>query len=897
MKAGALLDLRRALRDGKRLGPADPEAPKRRVEASALRAVLRSEASSSDRLWLRSIHVEGMVDLAFCRIGMQVHFENCTFDGVVNMTHATVPELTLLNCDFEELLWAPQLEVERNLILSGSRFRNSIDLGRATVGGPLAMVGSRVESRGSRVAAQRPALILNEAEISGGAMLQRLESVGEITMIGCRIGGPLLLWSATLTADEGHGTTLKADRLQVGGSANCNQIRCDGEVRFAGASFGSQLTLLDAHLQAKRADGTWGNALIANGLSVTSDFFCLRLRSSGAIRMNGASVGGQFSIVEGSLEAGGDHGIALDADRMKVGGSLAFGRLKTWGEIRMLGAQIGGQFGMRDGQLDVGEASRSQDAVSLDGIRVGDGMFMDRTAVHGELRLMGATIDGMLSLSKTRLRPAGPAVRSLGAESCQIEGSVQAFEIESKGEISFTGCRVSGQFDMSESTLEVRGTKPSVMTLGLERSNIEGGLYLEDSRSFGEIRLTGARIGVQLSFGGARLEYRREDGPDACTVNADGMEVGGSVACANLHSIGEFRMVGAVVNGQVSFDGARCEGRGPDDDALSLDKVEVKADLLCRSLRVSGEFRLLHAVIGGRLELVDATLEATKGPNAVFAESVSIARGMQANRLRCYGNVEMSGARVGFQLAFVGIVIDPRESGRALDLGTADVDELLLAPISVMGNVDLRNATVRTYWDAAEGRFVGRRPQHLLLNGFHYDLREPLDASQRLTWICDSPSSPYLPDVYSELADAFRRLGRAAEARKVLIAGERHARRQFRRFEPRGLWQDLLGGTIGYGYRNWLAGIWLVALTLLGALAFKLEEASFSPKDSPHPDFSPLLYSIESTVPILDLGQRSAWIAGGVAVWVAFFLSICGYALATAVIAAATGLLNRDHSR
>lgn len=36
----------------------------------------------------------------------------------------------------------------------------------------------------------------------------------------------------------------------------------------------------------------------------------------------------------------------------------------------------------------------------------------------------------------------------------------------------------------------------------------------------------------------------------------------------------------------------------------------------------------------------------------------------------------------------------------------------------------------------------------------------------------------------------------------------------------------LIDGLVGYGYRNWLAGVWLAAFWLLGTFAFTLEPPS-----------------------------------------------------------------------
>lgn len=59
------------------------------------------------------------------------------------------------------------------------------------------------------------------------------------------------------------------------------------------------------------------------------------------------------------------------------------------------------------------------------------------------------------------------------------------------------------------------------------------------------------------------------------------------------------------------------------------------------------------------------------------------------------------------------------------------------------------------------------------------------------------------------------------------------------------------------------------------------------------PAFQPLLYSVDLVLPIVDLGQHDAWLAEGPA-QLGVFLTLAGWVLATAAVAALTGLLKKD---
>ena len=65
----------------------------------------------------------------------------------------------------------------------------------------------------------------------------------------------------------------------------------------------------------------------------------------------------------------------------------------------------------------------------------------------------------------------------------------------------------------------------------------------------------------------------------------------------------------------------------------------------------------------------------------------------------------------------------------------------------------------------------------------------------------------YSPQPYEQLAAVYRRAGRDQDARTVAIAKQRARRRTLSL--PGRLWSLLLDGLVGYGYRTWVAGLWL----------------------------------------------------------------------------------------
>jgi hypothetical protein len=109
---------------------------------------------------------------------------------------------------------------------------------------------------------------------------------------------------------------------------------------------------------------------------------------------------------------------------------------------------------------------------------------------------------------------------------------------------------------------------------------------------------------------------------------------------------------------------------------------------------------------------------------------------------------------------------------------------------------------------------------------------------------------------------------------------------------PGRAWGGLLWATVGYGYRPWLALLWLLALVVGGSLVVDALPDSDFVESSGAPGFNSLLYTVDVLLPFIDLGYGK-WVAVGAAQMVTVVLVVLGWVLATAVIAAFAGVLHR----
>lgn len=126
----------------------------------------------------------------------------------------------------------------------------------------------------------------------------------------------------------------------------------------------------------------------------------------------------------------------------------------------------------------------------------------------------------------------------------------------------------------------------------------------------------------------------------------------------------------------------------------------------------------------------------------------------------------------------------------------------------------------------------------------------------------------------------------------MLLAKQRH--RRLTLSLPARAWGHLLDVTVGYGYRPWLAGVWLLTLALLGTLVF----GTHSPtpvKPGEGVPFQPLVYTLDLLIPIGGLGQRAGWYWSNNGLqWLAYLLIAFGWMLTTAVIAGVTRTLQKN---
>lgn len=463
------------------------------------------------------------------------------------------------------------------------------------------------------------------------------------------------------------------------------------------------------------------------------------------------------------------------------------------------------------------------------------------------VRLRGAVVEGQLDLAGCRI-PLNIVIKQ-----CKFTDSILAQDARVQGSIALEG---------------------SFLPKGInaDRLQCDGSLFLRDKfKAAGEVRLLGAQIGGDLSCAGGQFEVK-----DGVALWADGVVVKGSVFLENGFNVtGEVRLLGPQIDGNLSCVGGQFEVK--DGDALSADGVVVKGNVfLDEGFKATGGVRLLGAQIDGDLSCRGGQFEVKNG------------NGISLNRTTVYGVwffTELQPAvcvdASHMQVAVLVDDIDAWAKGSVLD-GLR---------YGAFGGGASTKAEERQNW------LLKQADEHLGKN---------------------TEGMGFRPHPWRQLQHVLREMGHMEDARQIGIAFEEQLRKAdlIGTSASRTNWlvahgkrsiaraaHVLFGWLAGYGYRPmrivlnmllvWLiCGIayWFLALPPSSAIGpsdpLVFQNARYAacvpntaaaasamergaqhagnwylcePLPAEYATFSPMAYSLDIILPLVDLGQEKQW--------------------------------------
>jgi hypothetical protein len=519
---------------------------------------------------------------------------------------------------------------------------------------------------------------------------------------------------------------------------------------------------------------------------------------------------------------------------------------------------------------------------------------------EGTLDLTDADIGGSLRMYGAVLNPEKGL--ALAGARLKVHGSMLPIDMRAHGGIRLAGAYIGG-------SLQFSGGHHTVPYLDCDRIRVEGTVAMDKGfTAVGPVQLADARIGGHLRLAGATL-----GDPDAADSSvalfADGIELGGDLDARSREiggqpnrkpftAYGQVRFPGGKVDGMVTLSGARlhCPGR----DALFADRLSVGETLFLEGVHATGSIRLQDTKIGASLNCTGATFtEPRQRADGSRKPSLDLQFASIGHNLLCSVDVVATGG-VSARLAEVRHTVHMSHAtlGDGLPDSVAFDGYGLVAHLLVLrfppdhppqGAVRLASAHVRVLSDGP-GLWIA--DGGLDVDDFVYESVQPdpgITVKHRLRWLREVQPD-FAPGPYDQLVAVYRDAGEEQMAEQVLL--EKQRRRHAELGVAGRVWGVLQERTVGYGYRPWLAAVWLGVFWLAGTLWFAFHLMSKLDNDQ-NPVWNPALLSMDLLLPIIDLGQDNMWRMVGPSQWIADVLIAAGWILATTVAAGATRLLKR----
>ncbi len=460
------------------------------------------------------------------------------------------------------------------------------------------------------------------------AVAEAREQWAQGLVVDCRAGGAgrvvdagLLRRCCTEFRDEIDPRGVRLTGAVVAGSLDLAGPEVPFPLRFDDCEFeappvveGAQLHEL-AFTGCRRLPG-----LLGNGVRIRRDLDLSRSRVAGAhpttasmsqgaaIWLCESDIGGRLLCAATFVDSGGQR--SIQADRMDVAGTVRFlDHFTAHGEVRLLGARIDGSVDFSGAHVSssVGPALGMGDAVIGGSVFLVPDLAGRRPVIRGRIDLASARIAGQFLIRDATLD--GQAVVLAGGTYSRLRAggtALSAPRLTVGAEMTFEpGCEVSGGIDLSMSELSslLIDAGCSLRAAGrtaLDLTNAE----LLSTFTIGQkvpvegtIRLSGARIHGNLCLRGARLS-KPERGS---LVAAQGARIDGEAELQDLEAVGGalgFRA--AVIGSFVDLNGASL--RNPADHTLRLVQADVKGSVrLGEGFESSGKVVLNRAEIEGRL--------------------------------------------------------------------------------------------------------------------------------------------------------------------------------------------------------------------------------------------------------------------------------------------------------
>ena len=505
-------------------------------------------------------------------------------------------------------------------------------------------------------------------------------------------------------------------------------------------------------------------------------------------------------------------------------------------------------------------------------------LIFERCAFMDEISLKNARVPSLIL--------TGSLTRTILADGMEVANNVLLNGgFYSKGQVLLRDAKIGGNLRTENARFEYepggRFGRYSENSLGCDRARVNGSIFLSTpshgSIFKGEVGLAGAFVGSNLECDNGLFEN-----PGGFAIRADRMTVIGSVYLRNqFSSKGTVRLLNARMD---VLDCSEGTFEGNDDTAFSAEGATISGYAVFDGAVMNGGGAQLRGVTAGDITFRDAKL------TSIDLRYATVRRTLRSKR------------------------IDPQHP--IWDLRNASV-----------GSVDDDNTSWPNSGNLLADGFAYERFGSVSLNYQEGSDTCPTDLKSRLGWLKLDTSNP--PQAYKQLASVFSKMGDTLSSRATLyslecllhhrrIAEEEHVILKAAAWA----WSQSLRFTIGYGYKLWRTLYWLVPLCVLGGIVsyFGYRYKVIVPTDKDaymcsmqhgyvpnnYPRFSATMFTIEHSLPAINLGIANNWsadavpqtsgnprFANSIRIWLCA-QRLLGWVLSIFFLAGITGLVKSD---
>lgn len=507
-----------------------------------------------------------------------------------------------------------------------------------------------------------------------------------------------------------------------------------------------------------------------------------------------------------------------------------------------------------------------------------------------------------------RLNDAPIDPKGIEITGAKIDGTLDLSFAKVSVQLILFCCHIAERPNLRQAHFPLLSLSGSRLEQGLtaDRLKLDGSLFCRKGfRVFGRIRLVGANIGGNAEFDSAFISNNINDKP---LLDMSYSSIGGNILLREKFKInGGLKIRRGYVGGNVEFNDVTLDAININQDSkadfsIDLSLIEIKGNLLIKRSKFNGRvFYIENSHILKDIDVLDSDFLNKENFGLIIKASSCCVMGciyFKSNN-KFNGELDFSHLKVAetFEFTpevFIGFLnLSYSYVGQWKDNWCEALEK------EKKSRIDIKNFTYNSI---------------VTNDGDH-------DVKSRIAWISASLGGDFAPGPYETLTRALRVDGDDGGANEVAYAkrvdrAKHRAKPLLIYFGSEKRWRRtddfLLDVSVGHGYKPWRGFAWLVGLLLFGWLFFGVN-GPMAPNGSGNgvikpavpvifgsalglgrcgddlkaPDgkcpapiayndslsshaihyalpieytpFSPFWYSLDTLIPLVDLGQESAW--------------------------------------